>query len=144
MKCKWGILNWVSVKYEPVEVNFVSAGICILQGLAEAAQRSSTLPSAGRELFVTTTAPTQQALQCSVSVILFSVGFFSLNNKIRLKNKTKQTKTTPQKQNKTKKKQTKHHTKKTPSNQTKTWKQKIWKRRMFHIIIWAEYWSSKW
>lgn len=84
----------------------MSAGICILQGLAEAAQRSSTLPSAGRDLFGTTTASTQQALQCSVSVILFSVGFFSLNNKIRFK----KNQTTPPK--KTKKKQTKHHTKK--------------------------------
>lgn len=83
----------------------MSAGICILQGLAEAAQRSSTLPSAGRELFVTTTTPTQQALQCSVSVILFSVGFFSLNNKIRFKNKPKQ----PPK-NKTKQKRNKQNT----------------------------------
>lgn len=94
----------------------MSAGICILQGLAEAAQRSSTLPSAGRELFVTTTAPTQQALQCSVSVILFSVGFFSLNNKITLK--TNQNNPPKTKQNKKETNKTPHQKK--TSNQTKT------------------------
>ena len=79
------------MKYKPVEVNFV----CLLEfafckALAVPLQHSSTLPSTGA-LLVTTTAPTQQALQCSISFICFQWVFSPLKIKSN-NNKKKQLK----------------------------------------------------
>lgn len=76
IKCKWGTLNQIYVKYKPVEINFV----CLLEFayckvLEMPLQHSSVLPSTGAAL-VTTTSLIQWALQCGISFICFLCGFF--------------------------------------------------------------------
>lgn len=84
---RWqGILSWIYGKYKPVEDNFVRVLEFAFCPELAVPQHSSTPPSTGA-LLVMTSPPAQQALECGILLVSLG-GFPLLKNRIKCKKQT--------------------------------------------------------